>query len=38
MAAGLTESRWSIGDLVRIRDERTPKPAPRGPYRKLNSN
>ncbi|MCE2483622.1 MAG: IS1 family transposase, partial [Alphaproteobacteria bacterium] len=34
MAAGLSETVWDMDDLVRIMDERAPKPGPRGPYRK----
>ena len=34
MVAGLSETVWDMDDLVRIVDERTPKPGPRGPYRK----
>ena len=38
MAAGLSETVWDMDDLVRIMDERAPKPGPRGPYKKRNSN
>ena len=39
MAAGLSETVWDMDDLVRIMDDRAPKPGPRGPYRKRqNSN
>lgn len=34
MAAGLSETVWDMDDLVRIMDERAPKPGPRGPYHK----
>ena len=34
MAAGLSETVWDMDDLVRIMDERAPKPGPRGPYKK----
>ena len=33
MVAGLSETVWDMDELVRIVDERTPKPGPRGPYR-----
>ena len=38
MAAGVTERLWDIEDIVRIIDEAAQKPAPRGPYKKRNSN
>ena len=38
MAAGLSETVWDMGDLVRIMDERAPKPGPRAPYKKQISN
>ena len=38
MAAGLSETVWDMADLVRIMDERAPKPGPRGPYKNRNSN
>lgn len=34
MAAGLSKTVWDMDDLVRIMDERAPKPGPRGSYRK----
>ena len=38
MAAGLSETVWDMDGLVRIMDERAPKPGPRGPYMKRISN
>ncbi len=40
MEAGLSDTVWDMEDLVRIMDERSPKPGPRGPYKKqvVNSN
>ncbi len=38
MEAGLSKTVWDMEDLVRIMDERTPKPGPRGPYKNRNSN
>ena len=38
MAAGLSETVWDMDDLVRIMDERAPKPGPRGTYKKHISN
>ena len=38
MAAGLSKTVWDMADLVRIMDERAPKPGPRGPYKNRNSN
>ena len=38
MAAGLSETVSDMDDLVRIMDERAPKPGPRGSYKKQNSN
>ena len=35
---GLSETVWDMDDLVRIMDERAPKPGPRGSYKKSNSN
>ena len=34
MEAGVTDRLWEISDLVRLIDEATPPPGPRGPYRK----
>ena len=34
MTAGLSETVWDMEDLVRIMDDRAPKPGPRGPYKK----
>ena len=33
MAAGIEDRVWSVEDLVRLIDDRTPKPGPRGPYK-----
>ena len=33
MEAGLSKAVWDMEDLVRIMDERAPKPGPRGPYK-----
>ena len=33
MAAGLSKTVWDLEDLVRIMDDRAPKPGPRGPYK-----
>ena len=33
MEAGLSKTVWDMEDLVRIMDERAPKPGPRGPYK-----
>ena len=40
MEAGLSKTVWDMENLVRIMDERAPKPGPRGPYknRAANSN
>ena len=38
MAAGVTDRLWDIVDIVRLVDEAAPKPGPRGPYKKRNSN
>ena len=38
MAAGLTNTLWDTEDLVRIMDERSPKPGPHGPYKKRYTN
>ena len=38
MKAGLSDTLWDMEDLVRIMDERAPKPGPRGPYKNRNSN
>ena len=34
MAAGLARQRWTPRDVIDMIDERTPKPGPRGPYKK----
>ncbi len=38
MAAGLSKTVWDMEGLVRIMDERAPKPGPRGPYKKRAAN
>ncbi len=38
MGAGVTDRLWDIEDIVRLIDEAAPKPGPRGPYKKRNSN
>ena len=38
MAASVTDRLWDIEDIVRLVDEAAPKPGPRGPYQKRNSN
>ena len=38
MEARVTDRLWEIGDLVRLIDEATPPPGPRGPYRKRRTN
>ena len=38
MAAGVTGRLWDIEDIVRLVDEAAAKPAPRGSYKKRNSN
>lgn len=38
MEAGLSDRVWDMDDLVRIIDERAPKPGPRGPYKKRAKN
>ena len=38
MEAGLSETVWDMDDLVRIMDERAPRPGPRGSYKKQISN
>ena len=38
MEAGLSDTVWDREDLVRIMDERAPKPGPRGPYKNRISN
>lgn len=34
MAAGLSDYVWRMRDLMKLLDDRTPKPGPRGPYKK----
>lgn len=38
VAAGVTDRIHTLDDIVRLVDEAAPKPGPRGPYRKRNSN
>lgn len=38
MAAGVTERLWEIADIVRLVEDAAPKPGPRGPYKKRNSD
>ena len=38
MAAGVTTRVWEISDIVKLIDDSLPKPGPRGPYKKRNSN
>jgi IS1 family transposase len=38
MAAGLSDHVWSLEEIVMMADAYMPKPGPRGPYKKRNSN
>lgn len=38
MAAGITDTLWSLDDVIAKIDEMTPPPKKRGPYKKKNSN
>ena len=38
MEAGLTDTLMDMEEFIEIMDDRAPKPKPRGPYRKRNSN
>lgn len=38
MAAGISDTLWSIDDVIATIDKMTPPPAKRGPYKKKNSN
>ncbi len=38
MAAGVTDRLWGMKDIVGLIDADAPKPGPRGPYKKDNSN
>jgi IS1 family transposase len=38
MAVGVTNRLWDMKDIVALIDARAPKPGPRGPYKKSNSN
>ena len=37
MEAGLVNTLWDVPDIIRIVEEATPKPGPRGPYKKRAS-
>ena len=36
MEAGVTDHFWNVSDVVELIEELTPKPGPRGPYRRRN--
>jgi hypothetical protein len=38
MAAGIAKSPWTAEDVVAMLDQLTPKPGPRGPYRKRTNS
>ena len=38
MQAGLIDRAWEMEDMLNLIDAKKPKPAPRGPYKKRNSN
>jgi len=38
LAAGVTDHAWSMEDILALVDADAPKPGPRGPYKKTNSN
>ncbi len=38
MAAGITDTLWSLDDVIAKIDEMAPTPTKRGPYKKRNSN
>jgi hypothetical protein len=38
MAAGVTDRLWDMTDIVALIDAAAPKPGPRSPYKKRNSN
>lgn len=38
MAAGISNTLWSMEDIVKLIDEAAPKPGPRGPYKKRKEN
>jgi hypothetical protein len=38
MAARISDSLWSMTDLAEMVDAAAPKPGPRGPYKRKNSN
>jgi hypothetical protein len=38
MAAGLSDTLWSMSDLAAVVDAAQPKAGKRGPYKKENSN
>ena len=37
IAAEVEDRQWTLEDLVDLIEERTPKPGPRGPYKKRRS-
>ena len=38
VAAGATDRMWTVEDIVKLIDERTPQPGPRGPYKKRTAS
>jgi hypothetical protein len=38
MAAGIARQRWTARDVIDLIDSRTPKPGPRGPYKKRSDS
>ncbi len=38
MAAGVTEKLWEVCDLIKLVEDAAPKPGPRGPYKRRDSN
>jgi hypothetical protein len=38
MAAGISQTLWSVTDLAEMVDAAAPKTGPRGPYKRKNSN
>jgi hypothetical protein len=37
MAAGISDTLWSMTDLAKVIDATLPKPGPRGPYKRAGS-